>query len=192
VLSESTRYAVLGLVARRPTYGYALVEELGHGPLEESLVPTHRSIYKMLRALKDEGLIELLDSERDREPDGPSRRRYGVTPEGERRLEAWLCSRPKTFTGLRLRLAAARHQDLPVLIEVVRNAEYECLARLQDLRAPDVASLSTKGGSWERVSSALLASVEVGEVAGRSKVLRDLRRELEALLAEEPTGSDRR
>jgi DNA-binding PadR family transcriptional regulator len=191
-VSESTRYAVLGLVARRPTYGYALVEELGHGPLEESLVPTHRSIYKMLRALKDEGLIELLDSERDREPDGPSRRRYGVTPVGERRLVVGLRSPPATFTGLRLRLAAARRQDLPALIEVVRNAEFDCLARLQELRAPDVASLSSQGGSWERVASALLSSVEVGEVAGRSKVLRDLRRELEALHAAEAARSGRR
>jgi DNA-binding PadR family transcriptional regulator len=185
-VSESTRYAVLGLVARRPTYGYALVEQLGHGPLEESLVPTHRSIYKMLRALKEEQLIELLDSEHDREPDGPSRRRYGVTPEGERRLEAWLRSRPETFTDLRLRVAAARQQDLPLLIDVVRDAEHACLARLQELRAPDVASLSHRGGSWEAVSAALLSSIEVSEVAGRSKLLRDLRRELEALCAATP------
>jgi DNA-binding PadR family transcriptional regulator len=172
-------------VARRPTYGYALVEQLGHGPLEESLVPTHRAIYKMLHALKAEGLIELLDSERDREPDGPSRRRYGVTAEGERRLEVWLRTPPETFTALRLRVAAARRQDLPTLIDVVRDAEYECLARLQELGAPDVASLSMRGASWEAISGALLASVEIGEVAGRSKVLRDLRRELEALAVDD-------
>jgi DNA-binding PadR family transcriptional regulator len=180
-VSESTRYAVLGLVARRPTYGYALVEQLGHGPLEESLVPTHRSVYKMLRALKEEGLIELLDSERDREPDGPSRRRYGVTADGERRLEAWLRSPPHTLTDLRLRVAVARRDDVPALIDVVRVAEHACLTRLQELQAPRVASLSTRGGSWEAVSAALLASIEIGEVAGRSKLLRDLRRELEAL-----------
>lgn len=188
-MSESTRYAVLGLVARRPTYGYALVEQLGHGPLEEALVPTHRSIYKMLHALKAEGLIELLDSERDRDPDGPSRRRYGVTPEGERRLEAWLRTPPETFTGLRLRVAAARRQDLPTLIAVVRAAEFECLSRLQELGAPDVASLSTRGASWEAISGALLSSVEIGEVAGRSKVLRDLRRELEALADDDDRAS---
>ena len=181
MVSESTRYAVLGLVARRPTYGYALVEQLGHGPLEESLVPTHRSVYKMLRALKEEQLIELLDSDRDREPDGPSRRRYGVTPEGERRLEAWLSSPPHTLTDLRLRVAVARRSDVPALIQVVRAAEHACLTRLQELQAPSVASLSTRGGSWEAVSAALLSSIEIGEVAGRSKLLRDLRRELEAL-----------
>ncbi|WP_414641162.1 PadR family transcriptional regulator [Baekduia sp.] len=62
VVSESTRYAVLGLLARRPTHGYALVEQIRRWPLDPVLVPTGSSIYKALRRLSHEQLIEPLDS----------------------------------------------------------------------------------------------------------------------------------
>jgi DNA-binding PadR family transcriptional regulator len=178
-VSESTRYTVLGLVVRRPTYGYALAELLRRSPLPEGLVPPPRSIYKALRSLSDEHLIEPQDSALDREPDGPSRRRYGATPEGERRFEQWLAQPSQTFADLCLRIGTARRTDLPVLIDIVQQAEHRLLARHRDLRTPEVETLIAQGAPWESIVAALLAKIEYSEVAARSVVLRDLRRALE-------------
>jgi DNA-binding PadR family transcriptional regulator len=180
-VSESTRYAVLGLVARRPTYGYALVEQLRHWPLSEGLVPPPRSIYKALRSLSDEQLIEPQDAAIDREPDGPSRRRFGVTAEGERRYEEWLRRPPATFGELCLRIGTARRKDLPALLEAVILAEHQCLAAYRELRSPEVETLAANGASWDAVLAALLATIEYREVAARSMLLRDLRRVLDDL-----------
>jgi DNA-binding PadR family transcriptional regulator len=187
-VSESTRFAVLGLVARRPTYGYALVEQLRHWPLSEGLVPPPRSIYKALRSLSDDELIVPQDAAIDREPDGPSRRRFGVTPEGERRYEAWLRRPPATFGELCLRVGTARRKDLPALLDAVVQAEHQCLAAYRELRSPEVETLAAKGASWESVLVALLATIEYRELAARSMLLRDLRRVLEDL--REAPGED--
>jgi DNA-binding PadR family transcriptional regulator len=178
-VSRSTRYTVLGLVARRPTYGYALVEQLRWRPLSDVLAPTQRAIYKALDSLSKEHLIEELDSELDRRPDGPSRRRYAATPEGERRFEEWLQLLAPTFDELCLRIGTARRKDLPVLIEIVRQAEHRLLARHRDLRTPEVETLVAAGASWESIVAALLETIEYREVAARSAVLRDLRLVLE-------------
>jgi len=170
---------VLGLVVRRPTYGYALVEQLRRSPLPEGLAPPSRSIYKALRSLSDEHLIEPQDSALDLEPDGPNRRRYGATPEGERRFEKWLAQPSSTFADLCLRIGTARRTDLPVLIDIVQRAEHELLARHRELRTAEVETLIAKGASWESIVAALLAKIEYSEIAARSAVLRDLRRALE-------------
>lgn len=178
-VSESTRYTVLGLVVRRPTYGYALAELLRHSPWPEGLAPGPRSIYKALRSLSDEQLIEPQDSALDREPDGPNRQRYGATPEGERRFEQWFARPSQNFADLCLRIGTARRTDLPVLIGSVQHAEHQLLARHRDLRTPEVETLIANGASWESIVAALLAKIEYNEVAARSAVLRDLRRALE-------------
>ena len=186
-MSESTRYAVLGLVARRPTHGYALVEQIRRWPLDPALVPTGSSIYKALRRLSEERLIVAQGSELEREADRLGRTTYGATAEGEERFAAWLRRPPSTYEDLCMRIGAARRQDLPMLIDFVSNAEHACLARLQGLRMPEVESLAARGASWEVMSSVLLGRTEAAEVAGRSKVLRDLRRTLEALQRCGPT-----
>jgi DNA-binding PadR family transcriptional regulator len=185
-VAEATRYAVLGLVARRPTHGYALVEQIRRWPLDPALVPTGSSIYKALRWLSQEELIEPLDGGADREPDRLGRMTYGATATGQQRFEAWLRRPPTTYEDLCLRVGAARPQDLPTLIAFVASAEHACLARLQGLRMPEVESLIARGASWEVVSTVLLGKTEAAEVAGRSKVLRDLRRTLETLQSHAP------
>lgn len=187
-MSESTRYAVLGLVARRPTHGYALVEQIRRWPLDPALVPTGSSIYKALRRLSAEQLIVPLDSVADREPDRLGRMTYGATVEGEQRFQAWLRRPPATYEDLCMRVGTARREDVPVLIELVSTAERACITRLQGLRMPEVESLIARGAPWEVVSSVLLGRTEAAEVAGRSKVLRDLRRTLEALEGYAPSA----
>lgn len=183
-MAESTRYAVLGLVARRPTHGYALVEQIRRWPLDEALVPSGSSIYKALRWLSAEGLIAprvLVTADGGGSADRVGRTTYGATAEGVRRFETWLCRPPGTYEDLCLRVGAARAQDVPMLIEFVASAEHACLARLQGLRMPEVTSLMARGASWDVIATVLIGRTEAAEIAGRSRALRDLRRTLEML-----------
>jgi DNA-binding PadR family transcriptional regulator len=163
-----------------------LVEQIRRWPLEPALVPTGSSIYKALRRLSQEQLIEPLESVVDASPDRLGRTTYGATAEGEQRFEAWLRRPPTTYEDLCMRVGAARRQDVPMLIEFVSSAEHACLARLQGLRMPEVESLTARGAAWEVISTVLLGKTEAAEVAGRSKVLRDLRRTLETLQHHHP------
>jgi DNA-binding PadR family transcriptional regulator len=181
VVSESTRYAVLGLVARRPTHGYALVEQIRRWPLDPALVPSGSSIYKALRRLSEERLIEPLGTDADQDGERPGRMTYGATVEGEQRFEEWLRRPPTTYEDLCMRVGAARRQDVPLLIEFVVNAEHACLARLQGLRMPEVEALLARGAPWDVIANVVLGKTEAAEIAGRSKVLRDLRRTLEVV-----------
>jgi DNA-binding PadR family transcriptional regulator len=185
-VSESTRYAVLGLVARQPTHGYALVEQIRRWPLDPALVPTGSSIYKALRRLSYEQLIQPLDADRDAAPERSGRTTYGATAEGQQRFEAWLRRPPTTYEDLCMRLGAARRQDLPLLIEFVADAERACVDRLQGAHMPAAESLAARGAQWSVISAVLLGKVEVAEAAGRAKILRELRQTLESLQQYEP------
>jgi len=185
-MSESTRYAVLGLIARQPTYGYALVEQIRRWPLDPALVPTGSSIYKALRRLSYEQLIQPLDADLAAGAERSGRTTYGATPEGQQRFEAWLRRPPTTYEDLCMRIGAARHQDLPLLIAFVADAERACMDRLQGAHMPEAESLAARGAQWPVVSAVLLGKLEVAEAAGRAKILRDLRQTLEALQHYEP------
>jgi DNA-binding PadR family transcriptional regulator len=177
-VSESTQNAVLGLLARRPTHGYALFEQLRHLPLDGSLVPSQRTVYRAIEALRAKQLIEPLSPEAD--PEGRLSRRYQATAEGERRLESWMGRQPETFGDLCLRICAARPEDLESLLAIVIAAEHECLARLQDLQAPEIESLVARKASWDSILVAMLKTIGVEEFGARLRVLRKLRRGLEA------------
>jgi DNA-binding PadR family transcriptional regulator len=181
-VAESTQYAVLGLLAQRPSYGYALIESLARWPLDDVVgVPRPRSIYRALEALRNAGLIEPQEAPHDRDPDGPSRERYGATAAGEEQLEAWLRSRPESFGELCMRIVAGRRQDLPVLLAAVVAMEQDCLARLQEAQVPEAAALAARGASWQAVTAALLQLVEAGEIVSHLESLRAIRRVLEML-----------
>jgi PadR family transcriptional regulator, regulatory protein PadR len=77
--------ASLLLLRERPgAHGYELLEALGE------LLPGVRAdmgnLYRMLRALEDE---ELVRSQWNEDAPGPARRRYWLTPGGERLLSEW-------------------------------------------------------------------------------------------------------
>jgi DNA-binding PadR family transcriptional regulator len=169
----------LGLLARRPTHGYALFEQLRHLPLDESLVPSQRTVYRAIEALRAKELIAPLGAEAD-PPEGRLSRRYRATAEGERRLESWMERRPETFGDLCLRICAARPEDLASLLATVTAAEHECLARLQDLQAPEIEALVARKASWDSILVAMLKTIGVEEFGARLRVLRKLRRGLEA------------
>ena len=79
--------AVLATIARRETYGYRIVEELGK---LEGLEFTESTVYPILTRLARDGFLAIRT---EPSPAGPMRRYYRLTTDGERRFrrmaESW-------------------------------------------------------------------------------------------------------
>jgi PadR family transcriptional regulator, regulatory protein PadR len=77
--------ALLVLLAERPTHGYELLDAL------PELVGSERvdvgNLYRVLRALEEEGLVR---SEWSADLPGPAKRTYWLTDTGRAALAAWL------------------------------------------------------------------------------------------------------
>jgi DNA-binding PadR family transcriptional regulator len=180
-VSETTRYAVLGLVARRPIHGYGVQEQVRRWPLHEALIPSGSSIYKALKQLSGAKLIEPTSPAVGVE--GPAKTVYSATEDGKRSFEAWLRQPPRTYEDLCIRIGASRPADIPTLIELVRATEHDCLFRLQGIgHVPEAPTLAARDAPWAVIVGVLLARVETAELAARSGNLRDLKSTLESLL----------
>lgn len=190
-MAQSTQKTVLGMLRRRPAYGYGLVDEVRRWNGPEGVAPAPRAVYRALQELSASELIEEREAPTDRRPDGPNRRRYAVTPEGVRHYEDWLKSPPQSFNDLFRRIATARQDDLPLLLSLVIDAEHLLLAQHRELRAPEVATLVAEGAPWEAVASALLASAHYSDVASKATFLRDVRETIEEMLDQADGGTIR-
>lgn len=180
-MSPSTRYAVLGLVARRPTYGYALLQQLRRWSIDPSQVRSS-SVYTALTRLEQDALIEPLGPAAASGTERQPRLTYGATPAGQERFAQWLVTTPASYEDLRLRIALARPRDLPVLLGFVVAAEETCLQRLQQLDVPPIESLTTRHAPWEAVAGAIIGTLDAAELTGRAKWLQDVRVALASLL----------
>lgn len=125
--------AVLALLVQGPSYGYELANRLERqlGPSW----PVHRtSLYRMLKALRVEGLIS---SESPDEPN-PDRVIYQATDLAEAALVAWM-ERPLGVDDAQLQLQArmivARPEDLPGLLVALNAHERELFARRAEVEA---------------------------------------------------------
>jgi PadR family transcriptional regulator, regulatory protein PadR len=77
--------ALLLLLAERPTHGYELLERLP--PLVGEERVDVGNVYRVLRALEEEGLVT---SERSGDLPGPAKRTYELTADGRALLAAWV------------------------------------------------------------------------------------------------------
>jgi PadR family transcriptional regulator, regulatory protein PadR len=77
--------ALLLLLADRPTHGYELIERLPALSGEDRV--DVGNLYRTLRSLEDEGLVE---SEWRGDLPGPTKRTYTLTDEGQAVLASWL------------------------------------------------------------------------------------------------------
>jgi DNA-binding PadR family transcriptional regulator len=172
-MTTPTRKAVLAVVARRPTYGAAVVDQLRRWSVDPELIPKS-SVYTALTRLEQGGLIAPrgpAPASTDRQP----RMTYGATPAGEREVETWLSGRPVSYADLRLRIALARPRDLERLIGFVIEAETACLNQLAGLGAPPIEQLVARRASWEALCGAILGTMDAAELAGRAKWLESAR-----------------
>jgi DNA-binding PadR family transcriptional regulator len=113
--------AVLGLLMQGPSYGYQLANRL-----ERQLGPTwtivRPSLYRMLRALHEEGLIS---SEPSNETNS-ARIVYRATAAAEPAFATWMASSPpleQARLQLQARMVVAQLQDLPRLLDALNSYE---------------------------------------------------------------------
>ena len=79
-----TEPALLLLLRERPAHGYDLLERLPELTGEQRV--EMGNLYRLLRALEEEGLVR---SEWDESSPGPAKRRYALTERGLQLLEQW-------------------------------------------------------------------------------------------------------
>lgn len=190
-MAESTRHAVLGLVAREPAHGYALYSEIERWPVPDQLRPGRSTVYRHLERLHAGGLIapqEALDASTSRHPD---RTVYAATPAGLAELERHMRTRPRSLDDLCIRISVARPTDFPQLIEFATQLEQTSIARFQEWSlAPEPLAMARRGAPWQTILRTLVAKGQAADVAGQATVLGDLRTELEALHRHATNRSD--
>src|SRR6267154_2603417 len=77
-------YCVLALLRERERYGFGLVRELSEA---DGLVTSEGTVYPLLTRLRREGLVETTWQESNQ---GPPRRYYAITNEGNQALESFV------------------------------------------------------------------------------------------------------
>lgn len=80
-----TEPALLLLLRERPAHGYDLLERIPELTGEQRV--EMGNLYRLLRALEEEGLVA---SEWDESSPGPAKRRYEITAQGRLLLEQWV------------------------------------------------------------------------------------------------------
>jgi len=80
-----TEPSLLLLLRERPAHGYDLLERLPELTGEQRV--EMGNIYRLLRALEEEGLVS---SEWDDDSPGPAKRRYAITDQGVQLLDQWV------------------------------------------------------------------------------------------------------
>ncbi|MER6581501.1 PadR family transcriptional regulator [Nonomuraea sp. NPDC001023] len=127
--------AVLAMLAKEPSHGYDLRARLRHhlGPLGGSMNPGQ--IYVTLARLEKAGLVAC--ERADGLPERPDRKVYALTPDGQRRVAAWLAEVgwPKPdLAEFHLKLAAAAAARLADPVELVAAQRRELLRRLREVQ----------------------------------------------------------
>jgi poly-beta-hydroxybutyrate-responsive repressor len=75
---------LLLLLRERPLHGYELLDRIPELGVEGRV--DMGNLYRLLRALEDEGIVR---SEWSADPAGPAKRTYELTTEGRRLLDRW-------------------------------------------------------------------------------------------------------
>jgi DNA-binding PadR family transcriptional regulator len=170
------KHAVLGLLLERPGYGYELMQRLERR-LEPAWQLNPSTVYAALERLEGEALIASRGFEgpaTGARARGEARRVvYEATSAGRREFELWIgrpSERIEPVRGeLQLKLAAAREQDVPALLDAIDHAEL--LARMLWEECRGRAPADAVGA----VGAVGAASVELIQMAAMSRLEGELR-----------------
>lgn len=144
----SVQNVVLGELIKRRGYGYGYELRDQMRELSDALGYSDTFVYAALVALERQGLVSVV--ERDGEHGDPgrpaaraarsgqsaSRVYYEVTPAGRERYRGWIGTPPRKTPlreELHMQLMAADPEDVPHLIEALRDFEEQCRAQLRQL-----------------------------------------------------------
>jgi DNA-binding PadR family transcriptional regulator len=177
--------AVLGLLSREPSHGYALWQRLQSWSADPESIQTS-SVYMALRRLAEADAIEVVATAPAPRPGERPRHTFAITGVGQRRLDEWLAQPPTSVEHLRLRIALAQPiDDLVTLIDWVVNALGETQRRL--------GVAPSRGGdeerSWGSACEMALSTLTFHELSARAQWLAEAHaqlRKLHALAAAQP------
>jgi DNA-binding PadR family transcriptional regulator len=144
--AEPTRYALLGLLEKRRSYGYELTQRFETGTALGEIVRLAAShLYALLAKMERDGLIEGRQEEAGARP---QRRVYRLTDSGRTLLMTWLdlpVSHPRDMRiefPLKLYIADMVHpESVPGLIERQRETLEAYIERIQSLPPPSAPGL---------------------------------------------------
>jgi DNA-binding PadR family transcriptional regulator len=144
--AEPVRFALLGLLLDRPSYGYELAQRFDPSTALGDIVrlaPSH--LYALLARLERDGLIEGQQQDAGARP---QRRVYSLTERGRETALTWLVQPVDHPRHMRiefpLKLYVARTvwpEAVEPLIERQRAALTDYIDRLKGMPAPDAADL---------------------------------------------------
>lgn len=172
------KHAVLGLVIERPGYGYELYRRLNQRVEGNEI--SERAVYPALTSLTRSGWIQELVRE------GRAHRQrvwYESTPGGVDEFRDWM-GRPSdelaSLRGdLRWKLALARVEDLPELIEQTRAQERACVDRIEALaREPQPDPPHADDLDWRPMAQLLVRRSDVAHLTTQIEALQAVRHEM--------------
>ncbi len=157
------KHAVLGLLVTRRGYGYELVQRLD-GRLGPAWQLSASTVYAALDQLETAGLVKGLAgcvAGGGRERRGAQRVVNEATEAGREEFEDWL-ARPilraePIRNELALKLAAARRDDAPALLEAIEQAERVTRVTREECEAAAPAA----GRRWDDAAATLLGAAAV-------------------------------
>lgn len=171
--------AVLGLLAREPSHGYALWQTLQSWSAEPESIQSS-SVYMALSRLSDAGAIEVVGETHVHGSGNRPRFTFGLTDTGYERLSKWLAQPPSSPEELRLRIALAQPvDDLAVLIEWVVDALAETQRRLG--AAPGDRRHAGHPAPWDTACAMALSALEFRELSARAQWLAEAHAQLQKL-----------
>jgi DNA-binding PadR family transcriptional regulator len=194
----SAKHAVLGLVIERPGYGYDLARRLRERFGSSRFAPT--GVYSALDQLSAEGLVQAAGSlSGDAAERAAPRTIYEATDSGREQFDQWMRSSTSPAhvrDELNMKLALSRPCDLPPLIELAREQEEQCLARLEALRrsgpGEQQARAQGSGLAWTQVAGLLVRDAEARQLQARIEWLQRARAIMAKLARSTPADAPAR
>lgn len=191
-MKAGTKYAVLGLLLERPSYGYEVLVRFRHAFDVAQWAISPQGLYASLDRLERDGLIEPVDVDgRDasrRQPKTP----YRVTPTGASELQRFLdtpMSADPSRAELLVRLQCVASQDADTLLQMLDGYEQACLDELGRLRGDAPPPRTTAGASL--LDRLVLEERRLG-IQARLMWIDYTRQELREAVGEHATSAGRR
>jgi DNA-binding PadR family transcriptional regulator len=176
--------AVLGLLIEEPANTYQLERRLERRFGSSSFA--HGTAYHAVRRLAEQGLIRPRDNDEATRPyaePATAAVDYEATSSGVKHFEGWLrasTSTPPVREELLAKVAFCTASDLPRMVEIVRDAELACTARLNELnRRMREERLRAGDDAWRRLMTLIVTAGDVAWWDARIKWLQDMRRYLQ-------------
>jgi DNA-binding PadR family transcriptional regulator len=174
--------AVLGLLAREPSHGYALWQTLRGWSADPDAIQGS-SVYMALKRLADAGVIEAVGPAPEHGSGERLRFTFALTDKGRDRYERWLSEPPSSADDVRLRIALARPaDDLTALSTWVVDALADTQERLGELSAARARGSSGTDDPWATASAIAMSRLAFRELSARAQWLAEAHGQLQSLL----------